>query len=130
MDKSLAAEICLVAINDRAGNVIAPDWLAKAEGSQPLGRLVKPAEVAQVVAFLLSERAGMMTGSYGREPYSHSDLILRRRPICWAQKTGRQLALVVLCREAASPRPAARSQRRNGSDASNRSWAVVPWRRP
>jgi len=40
-----------------------PDWLAKAEGAQPLGRLIKPAEVAQVVAFLLSERAGLMTGS-------------------------------------------------------------------
>jgi NAD(P)-dependent dehydrogenase (short-subunit alcohol dehydrogenase family) len=39
------------------------DWLEKAERDQPLGRLVKPAEVAQVVAFLLSERAGLMTGS-------------------------------------------------------------------
>jgi NAD(P)-dependent dehydrogenase (short-subunit alcohol dehydrogenase family) len=39
------------------------DWLAKAEREQPLGRLVKPAEVAQVVAFLLSDRAGLMTGA-------------------------------------------------------------------
>jgi NAD(P)-dependent dehydrogenase (short-subunit alcohol dehydrogenase family) len=39
------------------------DWLEKAERAQPLGRLVKPAEVAEVVAFLLSERAGLMTGS-------------------------------------------------------------------
>jgi NAD(P)-dependent dehydrogenase (short-subunit alcohol dehydrogenase family) len=39
------------------------DWLEKAERQQPLGRLVKPAEVARVVAFLLSERAGLMTGS-------------------------------------------------------------------
>ena len=38
-------------------------WLAKAEQMQPFGRLVKPAEVAQVVAFLLSQRAGLMTGS-------------------------------------------------------------------
>ncbi len=38
-------------------------WLAGAEQAQPFGRLVKPAEAAQVVAFLLSERAGVMTGS-------------------------------------------------------------------
>lgn len=40
-----------------------PDWLAEAERTRPLGRLVKPAEVARVVAFLLSERCGLMTGS-------------------------------------------------------------------
>lgn len=39
------------------------DWLAKAEAAQPFGRLVKPREVAEVVAFLLSERSGLMTGS-------------------------------------------------------------------
>lgn len=39
------------------------DWLKKAEREQPLGRLVKPLEVAQVVTFLLSERSGLMTGS-------------------------------------------------------------------
>lgn len=39
------------------------DWLEKAERGQPLGRLVKPAEVAAVVAFLLSDRSGLMTGS-------------------------------------------------------------------
>jgi NAD(P)-dependent dehydrogenase (short-subunit alcohol dehydrogenase family) len=50
------------AIQKRAHN--APDdWLEKAEKGQPFGRLVKPAEVAQVVAFLLSDRAGLMTGS-------------------------------------------------------------------
>ena len=38
-------------------------WLEKAEAEQPFGRLVKPAEVARVVAFLLSERSGLMTGS-------------------------------------------------------------------
>ena len=41
----------------------ASDWLAKAEARQPFGRLLKPTEVAQVVVFLLSERAGLMTGS-------------------------------------------------------------------
>ena len=39
------------------------DWLAKAEAAQPLGRLVKPEEAAKVVAFLLSERSGLMTGA-------------------------------------------------------------------
>ncbi|HUY35107.1 MAG TPA: SDR family oxidoreductase [Pirellulales bacterium] len=41
----------------------APDWLKTAEQAQPFGRLVKPQEVAQVVAFLLSQRSGLMTGS-------------------------------------------------------------------
>ncbi len=50
------------AIQQRFHNAGA-DWLEKAESQQPLGRLVKPAEVARVVAFLLSERAGLMTGS-------------------------------------------------------------------
>ncbi len=39
------------------------DWLAKAEAAQPFGRLIKPHEAAEVVAFLLSERSGLMTGS-------------------------------------------------------------------
>jgi NAD(P)-dependent dehydrogenase (short-subunit alcohol dehydrogenase family) len=39
------------------------DWLAQAEARQPFGRLLKAPEVAQVVVFLLSERAGLMTGS-------------------------------------------------------------------
>ena len=39
------------------------DWLEQAERAQPLGRLVKPAEVARVVNFLLSDRAGLMTGA-------------------------------------------------------------------
>lgn len=39
------------------------DWLAKAEREQPFGRLIKTAEAAEVVAFLLSERSGLMTGS-------------------------------------------------------------------
>jgi NAD(P)-dependent dehydrogenase (short-subunit alcohol dehydrogenase family) len=39
------------------------DWLAKAEARMPFGRLLKPAEVARAVSFLLSERSGMMTGS-------------------------------------------------------------------
>jgi NAD(P)-dependent dehydrogenase (short-subunit alcohol dehydrogenase family) len=40
-----------------------PDWLEQAERRQPFGRLLKPGEVAGVVAFLLSDRSGLMTGS-------------------------------------------------------------------
>jgi NAD(P)-dependent dehydrogenase (short-subunit alcohol dehydrogenase family) len=50
------------AIQKRFHNA-ADGWLERAEKSQPFGRLVKPAEVAQVVAFLLSERSGLMTGA-------------------------------------------------------------------
>jgi NAD(P)-dependent dehydrogenase (short-subunit alcohol dehydrogenase family) len=39
------------------------DWLQKVEKTQPFGRLVKPAEVAEFAAFILSERSGLMTGS-------------------------------------------------------------------
>jgi NAD(P)-dependent dehydrogenase (short-subunit alcohol dehydrogenase family) len=39
------------------------DWLARAEAGRPFGRLLKPAEVAGVVAFLLSGESGMMTGA-------------------------------------------------------------------
>ncbi|MDU8432643.1 SDR family oxidoreductase [Pseudomonas syringae pv. actinidifoliorum] len=38
-------------------------WLADAEQAQPFGRLLKPVEVAQSVAFLLSRESGMMTGT-------------------------------------------------------------------
>jgi len=41
----------------------ADDWLTKVETTQPFGRLIKPAEVAETVAFLLSDRSGLMTGS-------------------------------------------------------------------
>ena len=50
------------AVQERFHNASA-DWLEKAESTQPLGRLVKPLEVAGVVTFLLSERSGLMTGS-------------------------------------------------------------------
>lgn len=38
-------------------------WLEHAERGQPFGRLIKPREAAEAVAFLLSERSGLMTGS-------------------------------------------------------------------
>jgi NAD(P)-dependent dehydrogenase (short-subunit alcohol dehydrogenase family) len=39
------------------------DWLVAAEAGQPMGRLVKPDEVARAVLFLLSEDSGLMTGA-------------------------------------------------------------------
>jgi NAD(P)-dependent dehydrogenase (short-subunit alcohol dehydrogenase family) len=41
----------------------ADDWLERAEASMPFGRLLKPPEVAQAVAFLASDDSGMMTGA-------------------------------------------------------------------
>ncbi|MEL6985877.1 MAG: oxidoreductase, partial [Actinomycetota bacterium] len=39
------------------------DWLVAAEAGRPLGRLVKPWEVANAIAYCLSADAGMMTGN-------------------------------------------------------------------
>ncbi|MBI1292080.1 SDR family oxidoreductase [bacterium] len=41
----------------------APDWLAKAEAAQPMGQLVKPHQLASLVAYMISPEAGVMTGS-------------------------------------------------------------------
>jgi NAD(P)-dependent dehydrogenase (short-subunit alcohol dehydrogenase family) len=38
-------------------------WLERAEAEQPTGRLIKPHEVAKVVAFYLSDESGMLTGN-------------------------------------------------------------------
>ena len=40
-----------------------PDYRARASRAIPLGRLQSPEEVAQGIAFLLSDRASYMTGS-------------------------------------------------------------------
>lgn len=39
------------------------DWLEKAEAGQPMGKLIKPDEVANLVALLLSDSSGVMTGA-------------------------------------------------------------------
>ena len=38
-------------------------WLTDAESAQPFGRLLKTAEVAKAIAFMISDESGMMTGS-------------------------------------------------------------------
>jgi NAD(P)-dependent dehydrogenase (short-subunit alcohol dehydrogenase family) len=49
------------AIQARDGNP--PDWLARAEPTQPFGRLIRPADVAGLAIYLLSDAAAMMTGA-------------------------------------------------------------------
>jgi NAD(P)-dependent dehydrogenase (short-subunit alcohol dehydrogenase family) len=39
------------------------DWLTKAEAAQPMGQLVKPDQVAGLVAYMLSPESGVMTGA-------------------------------------------------------------------
>ena len=39
------------------------NWLEAASESQPYGRLIEPAEVAKMVAFMLSDDAGLMSGA-------------------------------------------------------------------
>jgi NAD(P)-dependent dehydrogenase (short-subunit alcohol dehydrogenase family) len=41
----------------------AADWLVEAEAAQPMGKLAKPDEIADLIVLLLSERSGIMTGS-------------------------------------------------------------------
>jgi NAD(P)-dependent dehydrogenase (short-subunit alcohol dehydrogenase family) len=38
-------------------------WLERAEADQPMGRLIKPPEVAKAVSFYLSDDSGMLTGN-------------------------------------------------------------------
>jgi len=38
-------------------------WLETAERQQPLGRLIKPDELARTICFLLSDESGLMTGA-------------------------------------------------------------------
>ena len=39
------------------------DWLARAEAAQPMGQLVKPAQLARLVTYMLSPQSGVMTGA-------------------------------------------------------------------
>jgi len=42
---------------------VGEDWLEKAEAAQPMGQLVKPEQLAGLVAYLLSPESGVMTGA-------------------------------------------------------------------
>lgn len=39
------------------------DWLAEADAARPLGRLLRPADIAPMVTYLLSDASAMITGS-------------------------------------------------------------------
>ncbi len=39
------------------------DWLAQAEAGQPMGQLVKPDQLAVLVAYMISPQSGVMTGA-------------------------------------------------------------------
>ncbi|MER9356619.1 SDR family oxidoreductase [Mesorhizobium sp. M0514] len=39
------------------------DWLAKAEAGQPMGKLVKPDQLARLISYMASPQSGVMTGS-------------------------------------------------------------------
>ncbi|TIL61366.1 MAG: SDR family oxidoreductase [Mesorhizobium sp.] len=39
------------------------DWLEKAEAAQPMGQLVKPAQLARLISYMISSQSGVMTGS-------------------------------------------------------------------
>lgn len=47
----------------RTNHGAAADWLVEAEARQPMGQLVKPAELAGLVTYLLSPHSGVMTGA-------------------------------------------------------------------
>jgi NAD(P)-dependent dehydrogenase (short-subunit alcohol dehydrogenase family) len=42
---------------------VGEDWLMKAEAAQPMGQLVKPDQLAGLVAYLLSPESCVMTGA-------------------------------------------------------------------
>ena len=47
----------------QTGTGQAADWLAEADASRPFGRLLRPADIAPMVTYLLSDAAEMVTGS-------------------------------------------------------------------
>lgn len=50
-------------LTQRRWNNAKDGWLEIAEAMQPMGRLIKPSELARTVCFLLSDESGLMTGA-------------------------------------------------------------------
>ena len=71
------------------------NWLEIAEANSPQGRLVKPWEVANVIAFCLSDESGMMTGNcidIDRSVLGAGDVMVpTTADAVWPQPTGRVL---------------------------------------
>lgn len=51
------------AVTQKAFHDADDDWLERAEAAQPMGKLGRPDEIADVIVFLLSDRSGVVTGS-------------------------------------------------------------------
>jgi NAD(P)-dependent dehydrogenase (short-subunit alcohol dehydrogenase family) len=47
----------------RAAHGASDDWLARADASVPMGKIGRPEEIAEFIAFLLSDSSGVVTGS-------------------------------------------------------------------
>lgn len=47
----------------KAAHGATDDWLARADASVPMGKIGRPNEIAEFVAFLLSDHSGVVTGS-------------------------------------------------------------------
>jgi NAD(P)-dependent dehydrogenase (short-subunit alcohol dehydrogenase family) len=54
---------CVTDNEDKIQRQRADDWVAKADASVPLGRILRPPDVAASVCYLLSDCSSMMTGS-------------------------------------------------------------------
>jgi NAD(P)-dependent dehydrogenase (short-subunit alcohol dehydrogenase family) len=51
------------AVVQKTAHGASDDWLEKAEARQPMGQLVKPAELAGLITYMLSPQSGVMTGA-------------------------------------------------------------------
>lgn len=56
------AFLCVKAVLPEMVDELDPELKERVLNTSPLGRLIRPAEVAQVVAFLADDRAGAVSG--------------------------------------------------------------------